>query len=127
MATWHQEQAGLVGLYKPHETGFKVVMNPRGEMASAIVFDTLDKARAYVARQGGAILPPYKAPPLWYVWLSYRVPSGRESVVTYYIRESDQSRAFEEGKRRLAYEKRRKVASPVVMLRCDAIDGIATS
>jgi hypothetical protein len=121
MATWHQEKAGLTGLYKPHETGFKVVINSRGELASALVFDTLDKARAYVARQGGAIIPPHKAPPLWAVWLSYRTPVGRESLVTYYIRESDQAAAFEEGKRRLVWEKRRKVASPVSLARCDKV------
>ena len=121
MATWHQEKAGLASLYAPHETGFKVVMNSQGELASAIVFNTIEQARAYVARQGGAIIPPHKAPPLWYVSLSYHVPSGRESIVTYYIRDIDESAAFEEGKRRLSFEKRRKVASVVSLLRCDPV------
>ena len=121
MATWHQEKAGLASLYAPHETGFKVVMNSQGEFASAIVFNTVEQARAYVARCGGAIIPPYKAPPLWSVWLSYRVPCGRESVVTYYIRDIDEIAAFEEAKRRLAGDKRRKVASAVSLCRCDPI------
>ena len=121
MATWHQEKAGLASLYAPHETGFKVVMNSQGELASAIVFNTIEQARAYVARRGGAIIPPYKAPPLWYVSLSYHVPSGRESIVTYYIRDIDEIAAFEEAKRRLSFEKRRKIASAVSLLRCDRI------
>lgn len=126
MATWHQERAGLGALYAPHETAWKVVMNPLGEMASAIAFPDIESARRYVARRGGAIIAPQKREPLWYVMVSYRTPSKRESCETFIIRGRDENAAFDEAKRRLACNKRRCVASAVSLVSCREIDGIAT-
>ena len=121
MATWHQEKRGLAGLYRPHESGWKVVCNRQGEFASAIVFGTQKQAQAYLARCGGAIIPPEKRAPLFYVMVSYRVPSGRESCATFYVREADKAAAFDEAKRRLTHCKRRRVASDVSLARCDVV------
>lgn len=121
MATWHQEKRGLAGLYRPDSKGWKVISNSQGEFASAIVFSTQAQAQAYLARCGGAIIPPEKRNPLFYVMLSYRTPSGRESCATFYIREADKAAAFNEAKRRLAHCKRRRIASGVSLARCDTI------
>lgn len=48
MATWHQQKAGLVGLYTPHATSWAVVINPPNEAAGRIEFTTKRKAVRYV-------------------------------------------------------------------------------
>lgn len=49
MATWHQQKAGLQGLYVPHETKWKFVSNPPNDCAAVGLYDTKEQAEAYVA------------------------------------------------------------------------------
>lgn len=59
MATWHQNRAGVQGLYEPHPTGWKVVHDRHGHVASSIVLEDQASADAYlVAQPGGLIIPP---------------------------------------------------------------------
>lgn len=58
MATWHQAKAGLTGLYRPHATGWKVVSDPPGEFASAIVLTDQAEAEKLAKRNGGRVIPP---------------------------------------------------------------------
>jgi hypothetical protein len=60
MATWHQSRnaAGMRGLYSPHATEWKVISDKRGECAGSISFTEESKARAYVERNGGLLVPP---------------------------------------------------------------------
>lgn len=48
MATWHQQKAGLIGLYTPSAKAWAVVINPPNESAGRIEFSTKRKAVRYV-------------------------------------------------------------------------------
>jgi len=64
MATWHQQKGGgIAALYEPHPTGWKVVDDKPGEMASSIVLESSEQADIYVKNRGGRghIIPPASA------------------------------------------------------------------
>ncbi len=48
MATWHQQKAGLSGLYAPHLTDWAVVVDPPGECAARIEFRLKRDAERYM-------------------------------------------------------------------------------
>lgn len=48
MATWHQERAGLGNLYAPPTKGHKVVIDPPGNMAGAMLFRRKRDALRYM-------------------------------------------------------------------------------
>lgn len=59
MATWHQNKAGLTGLYEPHPTGWKIVHDRHGQMASSIVLGSAEEAAKYcLAQPDGILIPP---------------------------------------------------------------------
>lgn len=61
MATWHQLRnvAGLINLYQPDATEWKVVTDPPNGAASAMTFTLESEARAYAVRVGRAtVVPP---------------------------------------------------------------------
>lgn len=64
MATWHQTRAGISGLYRPDPEYWKVVSNPPGEFASAVMYRRKRDAEKLAKRNGGALIAParYKAP-----------------------------------------------------------------
>lgn len=64
MASWHQHKGdGIAALYKPHATGWKVVDDKPGEMASGIVLESKAQADTYAKNRGGRglIIPPVSA------------------------------------------------------------------
>ena len=70
MATWHQQKAGLVGLYTPSPKAWTVVINPPNECAGRIEFSTKRKAIRYVnhAKRNGyarstTLIPPTRYKP----------------------------------------------------------------
>ena len=56
MATWHQQKAGLVGLYNKPAKGYRVVVNHPHEMAYAVEFTVKRKAERLARRTGGIII-----------------------------------------------------------------------
>jgi hypothetical protein len=59
MASWHQNKAGVSGLYDPHPTGWKVITDRHNEMASSIILESKEAADTYVkAQPHGIIVPP---------------------------------------------------------------------
>ena len=58
MATWHQNKAGLSGLYCQHATSWKVVSDPAGGFASAILFKRKREAMRLAKRNGGKLIAP---------------------------------------------------------------------
>lgn len=80
MATWHQNRnaGGMRALYAPHESGWKVVSNPVGALASAIVFREESAAIAYQKRCGGIVIAP-DGLGLWRAVCLYKTPAGRNS------------------------------------------------
>ncbi|UUV43740.1 hypothetical protein RCKEEF_100 [Rhodobacter phage RcKeef] len=65
MAIWHQTKnpAGMVALYAPEPNSWKVVSDPRGEMASAICFRTKREAEKLARRNGGRLIAPTRYRP----------------------------------------------------------------
>lgn len=62
MATWHQNRAGLGGLYRPHPTAWGVVINPPHGFACGYLKESKAEAEALAARLGGVLIPPQAAP-----------------------------------------------------------------
>lgn len=60
MATWHQSRnsGGMLALYSRHATSWKVVSDPAGEFASAILFKRKREAEQLVKRNGGKLIAP---------------------------------------------------------------------
>jgi len=50
MATWHQQKAGLFGLYAKPAKGYKCVTNPPNEFASAVCFNRKRDAEKFARR-----------------------------------------------------------------------------
>lgn len=58
MATWHQQKAGLSGLYAPHWREWKVVDDKPNQFASAVCFGDESTARAFAEKTGGLLIAP---------------------------------------------------------------------
>jgi nitrous oxide reductase accessory protein NosL len=56
MATWHQQKAGLAGLYARPAKGYKVVSDAPGQFASAVCFARKRDAERLAKRNGGLII-----------------------------------------------------------------------
>lgn len=84
MATWHQERAGLAGLYRAPDKGHAVVINPPHGLACRVDFSRKRDAARYARKTGGRIIsaaPKPKAAPRPLVrFLNWRGPAGRETV-----------------------------------------------
>ena len=48
MATWHQQKAGLTGLYSKPAKGYKVVIDQPGQFASAVEFSRKRDALRFI-------------------------------------------------------------------------------
>lgn len=49
MATWHQQRAGLAGLFTAHESKWKFVSNPPNDCAAVGLYETEQAAQDYMA------------------------------------------------------------------------------
>ncbi len=56
MATWHQERAGLAGLYRAPDKGHAVVINPPHGLACRVDFSRKRDAARYARKTGGLII-----------------------------------------------------------------------
>jgi len=56
MATWHQQRAGLSGLYAKPLKGHAVIINPPGECAARVDFRRKREAQRYAKRTGGTLI-----------------------------------------------------------------------
>lgn len=56
MATWHQQRAGLAGLYARPLKGYAVVIDPPGECAARVDFRLKRDAQRYAKKTGGRVI-----------------------------------------------------------------------
>lgn len=81
MATWHQERAGLAGLYALPVKGHAVVINPPHALACRVDFKRKADAARYARKTGGQLISAAPAAPRPLVrFLNWRGPAGRETV-----------------------------------------------
>lgn len=56
MATWHQQKAGLAGLYAKPRKGYRVVVNPPNEFAYAVEFNRKRLAERFARKFRGSTI-----------------------------------------------------------------------
>ena len=56
MSTWHQQKAGLTGLYARPTKGYKVIDDKPNQFASAVCFNRKRDAEKFAKRIGGIII-----------------------------------------------------------------------